>query len=418
MKRTSLFKYFLFIVWAALPLTGAFACTSAIISGKLTQDGRPLMWKNRDTGNLRNCLKYFAAVGHTYNYIAVVNSDDGDDPRSIWIGTNEKGFSIMNTLSYNLRGPGENYTGKNNGSLMKRALEVCATVEDFKCLLDTLPRPLYVCSNYGVIDAAGGAAYFETSNEAYRMFDVNDTLTAPEGYLVRTNYSLTGEARVGTGYVRYRQAASKIEALAAAGNITPQSLFNELSRSFENPLMGIDLTDGQHNRPHSTGWFCEQDFIARRKSSCAVAVQGVKPGEDAELTTFWVLLGYPPVTPAVPVWVKGAASGLPRLLTYDAGCKDAPLCFKANILREEVYSFKEGDNAESYFNWELLFNGAGTGYMQRVRQFEPSLFACYATLTNRFYAQGKVDVQAIGSLYREVDDRITAFYENLLTNKE
>lgn len=45
----------------ALVLSGAMefanACTSAIISGKVTPDGRPIMWKNRDTDNLKNCVR-------------------------------------------------------------------------------------------------------------------------------------------------------------------------------------------------------------------------------------------------------------------------------------------------------------------------------------------------------------------------
>ena len=34
-------------------------CTTAIVSGRLTADGRPLLWKNRDTDDLDNILKYF-----------------------------------------------------------------------------------------------------------------------------------------------------------------------------------------------------------------------------------------------------------------------------------------------------------------------------------------------------------------------
>ena len=45
----------------ALVLSGAMefanACTSAIISGKVTPDGRPIMWKNRDAENLKNCVR-------------------------------------------------------------------------------------------------------------------------------------------------------------------------------------------------------------------------------------------------------------------------------------------------------------------------------------------------------------------------
>lgn len=92
---------------------------------------------------------------------------------------------------------------------------------------------------------------------------------------------------------------------------------SHLSRSFHNPLMGIDLKDGKHNKPETSGWFAEQDFIARRSTSCAVAIQGVRPDEDASFTTMWTVIGYPPVTPAVPVWLKGADKKLPKALTVD-----------------------------------------------------------------------------------------------------
>ena len=34
------------------------ACTSAVVSGKVTPDGRPLLWKNRDTDFMRNHIDY------------------------------------------------------------------------------------------------------------------------------------------------------------------------------------------------------------------------------------------------------------------------------------------------------------------------------------------------------------------------
>lgn len=48
----------------------------------------------------------------------------------------------------------------------------------------------------------------------------------------------------------------------------------------------------------------EQDFISRHESSCSVVVQGVKPGENPDLTTMWTALNYPPVSVALPLWVK------------------------------------------------------------------------------------------------------------------
>lgn len=46
-------KRMLFALIAVLVFLGSAgplsACTSAVISGKVTPDGRPLLWKNRDT---------------------------------------------------------------------------------------------------------------------------------------------------------------------------------------------------------------------------------------------------------------------------------------------------------------------------------------------------------------------------------
>ena len=35
--------------------------TSAVVSGKVTPDGRPLLWKNRDTDFMRNHIDYVKA---------------------------------------------------------------------------------------------------------------------------------------------------------------------------------------------------------------------------------------------------------------------------------------------------------------------------------------------------------------------
>lgn len=404
------FYYRMILVVAALCCClPDIACTSAIISGKATADGRPLMWKNRDSGDVDNCLFY--GSGEKFSYVAVVNSKDFENPRSIWIGTNEAGFSIMNTLSYNLRDEALKETGSNNGSLMKRALEICATVDDFKHFLDTLSRPMLVCSNYGVIDAKGGASYFEVGNQQAVQYDVNDPKVAPYGYLVRTNYSFSGKEAKGKGYVRYQQTDRLLFTATAEKAVTPEWMFDNLSRSFVNPLMGVDLTCGQYNKPYTNGWFCEQDFIARYKTSCAVAVQGVKEGEKAELTTMWTVIGYPPVTPAVPVWVKGADSVLPSTLAYDKEKKGSVLCRAANEMREEVYSYCRGDNAKNYFNWELLFNNAGSGYMQQLVPFEQSLFRSYLPVVNTFYSDGTVDLKKIKELYKETDEQIEIFYK-------
>ena len=149
----------LFVLCLCFPVVDK-ACTSIIITGKATPDGRPLMWKHRDTGAPYNHIGYFDEGG--YRFLGLVNSDDPEG--AVWTGSNETGFSIMNTASYNLKDDDIKEMDQ-EGNLMRKALRVCKTVQDFEHFLDTLPRPMRVEANFGVIDAYGGAAYYETNNE-------------------------------------------------------------------------------------------------------------------------------------------------------------------------------------------------------------------------------------------------------------
>ena len=81
----------LFVLCLCFPVVDK-ACTSIIITGKATPDGRPLMWKHRDTGAPYNHISYFDEGG--YRFLGLVNSDDPEG--AVWTGSNETGFSIMN----------------------------------------------------------------------------------------------------------------------------------------------------------------------------------------------------------------------------------------------------------------------------------------------------------------------------------
>ena len=227
------------IVWFATPVQ---ACTSAVVSGKVTPDGRPLLWKNRDTDFMRNHIDY--VKGEKYNFIAVVNSANAY-LKEAWMGTNSSGFALMNTQSYNLVDvKGDEERGAANGRVIYRALEVCATVEDFCHFLDTISKPSDIEANFGVIDAQGGAAMFEVDYHKCVMYDANNPKDAPYGYIARTNFSFAGKVNEGAGYVRYMEADQVLMKASATGSITPQFIFNDLSRSFRNRMLDIDLRSG------------------------------------------------------------------------------------------------------------------------------------------------------------------------------
>lgn len=406
MKQILLFVIVLAGWVAPLP-----ACTSAVISGKVTPDGRPLLWKNRDTDFPQNSVKYFA--GERYPFIAIVNSVE-DNPTDVWIGTNSAGFSLMNTQSYNLVDvqPGEE-RGAANGRVMRRALEICATVEDFRHFLDTIAKPSLIEANFGVIDATGGAAMFEVDYYNYVMFDANDPKDAPCGYIARTNFSFSGKVNEGAGYVRFMQEDKTLLPASATGQITPQWIFNELSRSFANPLMGIDLKTGEFNRPKTTGWFVDQDFIARSSTASSVVVQGVKKDENPELTTMWTILGYPPTGVAMPAWVKGAGECLPQLLVRQEEKKVSPLGNWSVMLADDVFSYKQGMGSSRYMNWEKLYNTEKNGYMQLLAPVEEEVFRRTAPLLGEWRRKGNIDLKAMQALYRELDSFIGTKYAEL-----
>jgi len=101
----------------------AAACTTAVISGKATKDGRPILWKNRDAADIHNQVVY--CRDGRYPYLGVVNRGDVAGLQ-IWAGVNDQGFSIMNNVSYNVETKGEDSAME--GTLMKLALQSCATV--------------------------------------------------------------------------------------------------------------------------------------------------------------------------------------------------------------------------------------------------------------------------------------------------
>ena len=124
-----IFSLSLLLIAALFSTLEADACTSAIFTGKATPDGRPLLWKHRDTGELNNRIEYFpAGNGRKYGFIGLVNSDVQDG--EVWTGTNEAGFSIMNTASYNLQVEKADFEDQ-EGVVMYQALATCRILK--KC---------------------------------------------------------------------------------------------------------------------------------------------------------------------------------------------------------------------------------------------------------------------------------------------
>lgn len=360
--------YLLFNILLIITQSTANPCTTAVVSGKATDDGRPLLLKHRDASELHNRLVYFA--DGKYKFIGLVNSPDTNNDE-VWVGFNEAGFGIMNSASYNLKSSDDTtMIADLEGIIMKMALGKCATIDDFETMLKDLPKPLGVEANFGVIDALGGAAYFETNNFEYIKFDVNDPSVAPEGYLIRTNYSFAGKENKGFGYIRYDTAAGLFENQTEDGKISFEFLINDVPRCLIHSFTNTDLAENLPESINNKDYVDFRDYIPRYSTSAAIVVQGIKKNELPSLTTMWTILGFPLTSVTIPLWMTDDGS-LPSILIGDE-TGNAPLCELALQLKDKAFS-SQNDARESYMNLSVLMNKENTGVYQKLIPVEEQI---------------------------------------------
>lgn len=361
-------------------LTGATksaACTSVIVSGKVTPDGRPYIFKNRDTPNQDNLV--VTVQGSKYRFIAIVGRQDSLN-LNVWSGHNEAGFAIANTAAYNLNGrqkPGQPRPNgdEKDGNLMYKALETCATLADFEHLLDSIKQAkgtLHSNSNFAVLDAEGGVAYYETGNKGYVKFDANDPIQAPYGYLIRTNHGMSGDRSLDQGIERYLAIQDYMTRAGFEGNLGFEPIIRKVTRTLTHGLTRLNLWDFAPQDDSLPVYFPFRDFIPRWHTASAQLIQGVRPGEDPRLTIAWTIPGSTLTTPAIPLWIT-ADGKLPQIVTRNSQ-GHATLVDAGFELKKQLFPIERG-NGTDYINLAKLINHAGTGILQKIEPIETEIFA-------------------------------------------
>ena len=339
------------------------ACTSVIVSGRVTKDGRPMIFKHRDSGKVNNMM--LVVQGKKYRYLGLVNAGD-TLPKDVWGGYNEAGFGIINTAAYNLNGNGGDTDG--DGILIRKALELCATLEDFERLMDTVKKPRDVNSNFAVLDAKGGCAYYETGNYKYVKFDVNDPAVAPDGYLMRTNFGTTGNHKLDQGVERYQAITAFMAEACKEGHLEHDYLITHISRYLKHGVTQLDMYDMMPETETDTCYVSFHDYIARYSTASVVLVQGVRPDESPLNTISWTIMGWPLTTIAMPLALLPSGK-LPTLVSND-GNGHSRLCEMGLQLKSRVFTLKKGNNTAFYGNLAPLINKKGTGILQQLLLIE------------------------------------------------
>lgn len=385
------FRIFVLAVYLGLCYDG-FSCTIVAVSGRVTEDGRPLLLKNRDSES--NNLRIRIGFGERYVYLSQSLGNNGT-----LSGYNETGFTIVNSHSYNM----PNSSAGWNSYIMQLAVEHCSTVEEFQYLLDTISKPMSVAANYGVMDAQGQVAIFETNSYSYTRYDAD---SADCGYLIRTNFSFSQDTNQvsqvsPTSIPRYQITSSYLEnAFLLDGYISKEHLFG-LVRCLAN-------SDGQDLRdmaPFDENIVTPVDFryyVPRYTSTSAMVIQGLLPREEPYLTVAWTMVGPPLTSVTVPYLIT------PRYVLPQKAIVGAKGCSWFRDMGQRLKGICFMDNVT--LDLAKLYNLSGSGIMQKISVIEEEILLRGNKLVDKM-RQGGASCFDVEAYYAWVDNYVEEQYE-------
>jgi hypothetical protein len=306
------------------------ACTIAVISGKITNDGRPLLFKTRyERDEYREEVKYYKPVGdEKYGHMSVVkwgfNRGSNFYPDVInGAGINDAGLIISNTTVSDINPLSE--ATNSNMYLLNYSITHCKNLKEFEELLanwNNIRKFSTVNGNFAVVDGEGGAAMYEVyapiqgAKVEWEKYDANSAVDNNGdfiGFVVRTNDNqwspYTG------GAAREKRANEILNELLKKRDINYKSLMRNLARDV---CGDVEKTDIGALKKDGTGIdaktktldihnFYTETCISRYSTRFAFIGKGINKGDDKRLITMWVNLGEPDVgifTPYFPATKK------------------------------------------------------------------------------------------------------------------
>lgn len=269
-----------------------FPCTIGVANPSITTSGRPILWKSRDINpNTVNTIRKVDDL--TYDFIGVTSPGEN----RMWMGVNEEGFALANSLSNDLTVAEGNF---NNGNLIFNALGNCSNLDDFENYLDYLTSStldLELRGNFVAFDGDGQTKLYEVNNSAYWIFPATTT-TSP--FQIRTNHSINGGGL--EGFERFIRSQDIVASMVFNNELNVNNLLMHHIR---------DVSDSQ-SQAYQLPWtygdpspLLDTNFsINRRNTISAVVIEGAFSNQDTDLTTMWLIMGNPFTSYALPLVPK------------------------------------------------------------------------------------------------------------------
>ena len=264
-------------------------CTCVIVTGSASAGEWAVLAKNRDWSDLRNKPVYVPSKTivvdgesvETYAYTAV---------NTYWMGMNERGLAVVNSLMTALEGDGQGYSW-DNGELNQKILELCDSVEQVCQMLNETngiigPNNRGCATCIGVIDRLGNGAFIEVSpTEAYAEH-------VSDGYQSRANHPriFPGKAQGPRGRDQYALDIMD-EIHNINGEISYRDVIQEVMRCVRNKEQGDEC-------------FTIYDEVCNYYTQASfVAISG-EQRYSGKLNCFWGEYGNPPMVglfvPSIP----------------------------------------------------------------------------------------------------------------------
>jgi hypothetical protein len=222
--------------------------------------------------------------------------------------------------------------------------------------------------NIGIFDADGNAALYECGNYDYVKYDANNPDDAPEGYIIRATFGLSGTQNNRIGLERYKRACLLTEGRINEQPLNAKFIFQTLARDLANIYddpYPLPYNGRQNGRPD--GFIYTRNLTINRDVTRSVMVlRGVTEDEDPRLGTTFSMIGPPVIAIVFPMWVY--AMDIPEIL--NAG-EQTPMYTLMVTHRSNLYPI---DKDPYYLNSHYLYDNDGYGILPTIISIENEVF--------------------------------------------
>lgn len=274
---------------------------------------------------------------------------------------------------------------------MRKVLSECGSVDDFENYLKNTNGKRGVESNFGVIDANGNAAYYEVSPDSFEKFDVNDSKIAPNGYLIRTNYSVSGDMNKGYGYIRYKNLEELVYLDKINNKLDEKAIIFKYSRSLYNEFINRDFNNKKK-------YLYFNDCILRYSTVSSTIIKGPKSFKDRKSSELFIIPGWPLKSVVIPFRFKDINYLKDLFINNDL--KPSFINKESLKLKYESVLFNKG-SGKNYLNLnKVIYNGS----LKELIDFDKLTIKEYEMINFN-------NKTSIRDFYINLKKRILKFYE-------